>query len=61
MKDLLDIQIIPKGIPANNFSADNFNNFPLAYAYVPYQRFEEPYDKERHTGRCASFGATGRT
>lgn len=44
MKDLLDMQL---------FSQDNqsydacLENLPLAYAYVPYQRFENPYNKEQ--------------
>lgn len=44
MKDLLDIQIIPNRISSDCNSLDDM---PLAYSYVPYQSFEQPYDKEK--------------
>ena len=34
MKDLLDIQLIPKAIPRDYSYEDDFDKFPLAYAYV---------------------------
>ena len=44
MKDLLEIEIIPRG---NSYDCDQCNDLPLAYSYVPYQRFEKPYSKEK--------------
>ena len=44
MKDLLDIQIIPHEMMGG--SSCSLENLPLAYAYVPYQKYEKPYDKE---------------
>ena len=44
MKDLLDIEIMPDAMKA---SYDCLDDLPLAYAYVPYQSFETPYDMER--------------
>jgi len=44
MKDLLDVQIIPYEAPEKCYSIDNM---PFAYAYVPYQRYETPYCKEK--------------
>lgn len=44
MKDLLDIQIIPNEISSGCYTIDDM---PLAYAYVPYQSFESPYNKEK--------------
>ena len=43
MKDLLDVENM---ISSTNSSCDCLNNLPLAYAYVPYQSFETPYDME---------------
>lgn len=44
MKDLLDIQIIPRD---TSYDCNQNNEWPLAYSYVPYQRFETPYTKEK--------------
>ena len=44
MKDLLDIEIMP-GITSNSCSVC-LNDLPIAYSYVPYQKFETPYDRE---------------
>lgn len=44
MKDLLDIQIIPR---MTSYDSDMCDNLPLAYSYVPYQRYETPYNKEK--------------
>lgn len=44
MKDLLDIQIVPREIMGG--CSSELEDLPLAYAYVPYQRYEKPYDKE---------------
>ena len=44
MKDLLDTIII------SNDKTDNcttIDNLPIAYSYVPYQRFETPYEKDK--------------
>lgn len=44
MKDLLDIQIIPRDM---SNGCNTFEDMPIAYSYVPYQNFESPYDKEK--------------
>lgn len=44
MKDLLDIQVISDNKPGSCMAIDDM---PLAYSYVPYQRFETPYEKEK--------------
>ena len=44
MKDLLDMQLYHSNMMNDN---DCLENLPLAYAYVPYQQFEEPYDMEK--------------
>ena len=44
MKDLLDIQIIPRDMSNGCCTIDDML---LAYSYVPYQSFESPYDKEK--------------
>ena len=44
MKDLLNIEIIPR--EEYMVCSADLENLPLAYAYVPYQRYETPYDKE---------------
>ncbi len=44
MKDLLDIEFMPTSMKS---SCDCPDDLPLAYAYVPYQSFETPYDMER--------------
>ncbi len=43
MKDLLDIEMFSCDI---NKPCECLNELPLAYAYVPYQKFETPYDME---------------
>ncbi len=45
MKDLLDIQVISCDNPNNN--KDCLDSLPLAYAYVPYQRFETPMSMQQ--------------
>lgn len=44
MKDLLDMQMFSRNMSRNDACLDDL---PLAYAYVPYQGFETPYDKEQ--------------
>ena len=44
MRDLLDIQLLPCDIDDKCYSIDDM---PLAYAYVPYQKYENPYCKEK--------------
>ena len=44
MKDLLDTMIISKDKPNSCITIDDM---PLAYSYVPYQRFETPYEKDK--------------
>lgn len=44
MKDLLDIEFIPR---MDSYDCDRCNDLPLAYSYVPYQRFETPYSREK--------------
>jgi len=44
MKDLLDIEIMPRAF--SDGCSTCLNDLPIAYAYVPYQKFETPYDKE---------------
>ena len=44
MKDLLDIEMIPSVMPSSEKCLDEL---PLAYAYVPYQKYETPYDVEQ--------------
>ena len=44
MKDLLDIEFIPR---TTSFDCDRCSGMPLAYSYVPYQTFEAPYSKEK--------------
>ena len=43
MKDLLDIENMKSSM---NCYDGCLNDLPLAYAYVPYQSFETPYDME---------------
>ena len=43
MKDLLDIEVITGTM---NSSEKCLDELPLAYAYVPYQKYETPYDME---------------
>ena len=47
MKDLLNIQFIPEDIQKCSSYAECIDSLPLAYAYVPYQRYEAPYSKEK--------------
>ena len=44
MKDLLDIEFIPRILSQD---CDRCNDLPLAYSYVPYQTYEMPYSKEK--------------
>jgi len=44
MKDLLDMQMFSRNMRRNDACLEDL---PLAYAYVPYQGFENPYDKEQ--------------
>ena len=41
MKDLLDIEIMPDSMKTEY---ECLNELPLAYSYVPYQKFETPYN-----------------
>lgn len=41
MKDLLDIQIMQENMYPQEKCLDEL---PLAYSYVPYQKYETPYD-----------------
>lgn len=43
MKDLLDIEIMQGKI---NSQENCLDELPLAYAYVPYQKYETPYNME---------------
>ena len=43
MKDLLDIEMMQSVMPLSEKCLDEL---PLAYAYVPYQKYETPYDME---------------
>lgn len=48
MKDLLDIRIVPRDTENNcKSSFCNLDGCLLAYSYVPYQRYEHPYSKEK--------------
>ena len=44
MKDLLDIEFVPR---MSSDITDKCNALPLAYSYVPYQVYEIPYSKEK--------------
>lgn len=44
MKDLLDVDNMKSSM---SYTGDCLNDLPLAYAYVPYQSYETPYDMER--------------
>ncbi len=44
MKDLLDIEMLPDSMTT---SCDCLETLPLAYAYVPYQSFETPFNMEQ--------------
>jgi len=44
MRDLLDIPLLPCEI---NDKCDSIDDMLLAYAYVPYQKYENPYCKEK--------------
>ena len=44
MKDLLDIEFIPR---MSSYDCDRCNDLPLAYSYVPYQQYEVPYSKDK--------------
>ena len=43
MKDLLDIEMMQGNM---NYQEKCLDELPLAYAYVPYQKYETPYDME---------------
>lgn len=44
MRDLLDMDICSY---KDTDDCMCLENMPLAYSYVPYQKYEEPYDKEK--------------
>ena len=45
MRDLLDMDMCPRSDADDCISLDDM---PVAYSYVPYQKFEQPYeDKEK--------------
>lgn len=54
MKDLLNMQFIPLEETA---SCGIYDNYPLAYAYVPYQKYETPYSKEKALERGTAFAS----
>lgn len=54
MKDLLDIDILSGG---TNDRCNCLENLPLAYAYVPYQNYESPYDMETSLSKGTVFPA----
>lgn len=54
MKDLLNMQLIPfEETP----SCGIHDNYPLAYAYVPYQKYESPYGMEKALERGTAFAS----
>ena len=54
MKDLIDMQLI---LPEETASCGIYDNYPLAYAYVPYQKYEVPYSKEKALERGTAFAS----
>ena len=54
MKDLLEVQLIPYNTREKCYSIDDM---PLAYAYVPYQQYEKPYDKDKALQEGTAFSS----
>ena len=54
MKDLLDMQLV---LPGETSSCGIYDNYPLAYAYVPYQKYETPYSREKALERGTAFAS----
>ena len=52
MKDLLDIDILSNSV---NDRCNCLENLPLAYAYIPYQNYETPYDMETSLAKGTVF------
>lgn len=54
MKDLLNIQLLPV---EKGESCSLYDNYPLAYSYVPYQKYTNVYDMEKALEKGTAFPA----
>ena len=54
MKDLLNIQLMPNDKPE---CCSIWDNYPLAYAYVPYQKYTGVYNMEKALEKGTAFPA----
>ncbi len=60
MRDLLDFDIFTDKDMCPLKKEDNcqcLEDLPLAYSYVPYQRFEEPYSKQKALERGTAYAS----